>query len=79
MLKILFSFFLIRQQFVRDVNSFNADQSLVNFTERRFFYFDEVKTKLSLDDNITIVNVPFAVCLSISILVRKINFFSSGS
>lgn len=34
--------------------------SIVNFTERRYFYFDDEKTSASLDDNITVVNVPYA-------------------
>lgn len=54
---------MFRQRFIREVHDFNEDNSIVNFTERRYFYFDEEKTKLSLDANITVVNVPFAVCI----------------
>ncbi len=36
--------------------------TIVNFTERRYFVFDAEKTVgCSLDDNITVVNVPYAV------------------
>ena len=44
-----------------------------------FDYFDEEKNDLSLDANITVVNVPFAVCICSFISYRektdmKINF-----
>ncbi|KAH9426561.1 hypothetical protein DERP_002660 [Dermatophagoides pteronyssinus] len=52
--------YYFKQRFIREVHDFNEDNSIVNFTERRYFYFDEEKTKLSLDANITVVNVPFA-------------------
>lgn len=52
--------YYFKQRFIHEVHGFNDDNSIVNFTERRYFYFDEEKNDLSLDANITVVNVPFA-------------------
>ena len=54
-------FLLFRQIFERDIHNYADSHRIVNFTEHRYFIFDEEKTKLSLDDNITVVNVPYAV------------------
>ena len=50
-----------RQIFERDIHNYADDHRIVNFTEHRYFIFDDEKTKISLDDNITVVNVPYAV------------------
>ena len=56
---VFLSFF--RQHYERIVTGFSDDLSTVTFYERRYYVFDPMKTTGSLDDNITVINAPFAV------------------
>lgn len=58
------SSYCCRQIFEREIHNYSDDEKLVNFTERRYFYLDEASTTGSLDDNITVVNVPYAVSIA---------------
>lgn len=60
--------YMFKQKFIREIANFSDDKTMVNFTERRYFYFDPEKTTGSLDDNITVVNVPYA---ALSTLLAK--------
>jgi hypothetical protein len=50
-----------RQHYEREIIGFSDDLSTVSFYERRYYVFDPMKTTGSLDDNITVINAPFAV------------------
>jgi len=58
-----FDFDFDRQHYSREIVSFSPDFGTVNFYEKRTYVFDPINTIGSLDDNITVINVPFAVSL----------------
>jgi len=57
--------FMFEQHYERIVTGFSEDMSTVTFYERRYYVFNPIKTTGSLDDNITVINAPFAALGSI--------------
>ncbi|XP_054158913.1 lysosome membrane protein 2-like [Oppia nitens] len=57
--------YMFKQHYERQVIGFSDNLETVTFYERRYYVFDDELTTGSLDDNITVVNAPFAALGSI--------------
>lgn len=57
--------YMFKQHYERQIIGFSDNLETVSFYERRYYVFDPIKTTGSLDDNITVVNAPFAALGSI--------------
>ncbi|CAG2108526.1 unnamed protein product, partial [Medioppia subpectinata] len=57
--------YMFKQHYERQIIGFSDNMETVSFYERRYYVFDPLKTTGSLDDNITVINAPFAALGSI--------------
>lgn len=53
--------YVFREVFKYEIDGWNENQTLITYRKRKFYYFDAELSNGTLQDNITIINLPLIV------------------